>query len=150
MQPDGAAVPPWSLALEPASSPHPVDIHVGGRLRLARTAREVSQQALGAVVAVSAQQIQKYESGANRISASTLFRLGGFLGRPPDWFFEGLPPTGPADGAPAVPEGMGALLGSREGAQMALAMARLPPPMRRKVLAVIKAFLPDEGAAFVA
>jgi hypothetical protein len=55
--------------------------------------------------------------------------------------FEGLEPTGPADGGSA--DVVATLMSSREGAQLAMAMARLSPLMRRKVLAVVKAFLPD-------
>ena len=121
-------------------APHPVDVHVGARLRLARTARERTQDDLGQAIGVSAQQIQKYERGTNRISASTLFRFCGFLGRPIAWFFEGLEPTGPASDGP---DAFAVLMASAEGAQMALAMARLSPAMRRKVLAVVRAFLPD-------
>lgn len=128
--------------MQPSPAPHPVDVHVGGRLRLARTLRGCSQETLGQSIGVSAQQVQKYESGANRISASALFRLCGFLGRPVGWLFEGLDPTGPEPGGPA--DLVAALMSSREGAQLALAMARLSPVMRRKVLAVVKAFLPQE------
>jgi len=133
------AAPEFSLKSSPA--PHPIDVHVGARLRLARTARELSQEAVGATIGVTAQQIQKYERGTNRISASVLFRICGFLGRPLAWFFEGLEPTGPAsDGGP---DAFATLMASGEGAQMALAMARLSPAMRRKVLAVVRAFLHD-------
>ncbi|MDR6530287.1 transcriptional regulator with XRE-family HTH domain [Caulobacter rhizosphaerae] len=125
--------------MTPSPVPHPVDVHVGGRLRLARTLKGCSQETLGQSIGVSAQQVQKYESGANRISASALFRLCGFLSRPIGWMFEGLEPTGPAQGGPI--DVVAALMSSREGAQLAMAMARLSPVMRRKVLAVVKAFL---------
>jgi len=139
--PTALAVAAPEPALTSSPAPHPVDVHVGARLRLARTARQRSQADLGAAVGVSAQQIQKYESGANRISASTLFRFCGFLGRPVAWFFEGLEPTGPA--FVGGPDGLTTLLASGEGARMALAMARLSPVLRRKVLAVVRAILPD-------
>lgn len=136
--------------MKPSPAPHAVDVHVGGRLRLARTLRGCSQETLGQAIGVSAQQVQKYESGANRISASALFRLCDFLGRPVGWLFEGLDPTGPDNGEPE-PGGradlVAALMSSREGAQLAMAMARLSPVMRRKVLAVVKAFLPGEANA---
>lgn len=127
--------------MKPSIPPHPVDIHVGARLRLARTTRGHAQDTLGRAVGVSAQQIQKYECGTNRMSASTLFRLCGFLDRPVTWFFEGLAATGRE---PAEPDLLRALMSSREGAQMALCLARLSPALRRKVLAVVRAFLPDE------
>ena len=50
----------------------PVDVHVGERLRLARTLRGFSQSKLGQLEDISFQQIQKYERGLNRISASRL------------------------------------------------------------------------------
>jgi transcriptional regulator with XRE-family HTH domain len=139
--PTALAVLAPELPLTPSPVPHPVDVHVGGRLRLARTLKGCSQETLGQSIGVSAQQVQKYESGANRISASALFRLCGYLGRPVGWMFEGLEPTGPADGGSA--DVVATLMSSREGAQLAMAMARLSPVMRRKVLAVVKAFLPD-------
>lgn len=132
------------LPLKTSSVPHLVDVHVGGRLRLARMTRGHTQADLGAAIGVSAQQIQKYETGANRISASALFRLCGFLGRPVAWVYEGLEATGPAP--VAGPDVFHALLASREGVQLARSMARLSPAMRRKVLAVVRAFLPDEPA----
>ncbi|CAN7481216.1 helix-turn-helix domain-containing protein [Caulobacter sp. LjRoot300] len=127
--------------MKSSPAPHPVDVHVGARLRLARTARQRSQEALGQAIGVSAQQIQKYERGTNRMSASTLFRFCGSLGRPLAWFFEGLEPTGPAPSG--GPDAFAILMASGEGVQMALAMARLSPAMRRKVLAVVRAVLPD-------
>jgi transcriptional regulator with XRE-family HTH domain len=127
--------------LPPPTAPHPVDVHVGQRLHLARTAQGRSQADLGRVIGVSAQQIQKYETGANRMSASALFRLCAFLGRPVAWVYEGLEPTG-ATHAPG-PDIVQALLSSREGVELALAMARLAPAMRRKLLGVLRAFLPD-------
>jgi len=69
---------------------HPVDLHVGRRLRESRTARGVTQAALGADLGISAQQVQKYENGSNRISASKLFEIAGRLGTGIDWFFDGL------------------------------------------------------------
>jgi len=127
--------------LKPFPFPHPVDVHVGARLRLARQARQRTQGDLGRALGVSAQQIQKYERGTNRLSASTLFRLCGFLGRPVVWFYEGLEPSGSASNAEA--DAITALMASSEGARLALAMARLSPALRRKVLAVVRAFLPD-------
>ncbi len=74
---------------EPA---HPVDLHVGKRLRESRTRRNVTQAELGADLGISAQQVQKYENGSNRISASKLFEIAGVLGADIDWFFDGLRP----------------------------------------------------------
>jgi transcriptional regulator with XRE-family HTH domain len=144
MEPDGAGRPAPESNVPSPPAAHPVDVHVGARLRLARTLKGCSQEDLGQVIGVTAQQIQKYEVGTNRISASALFRLCGFLGRPVDWLFDGLEATGPRPGERA--DVLAALMASREGAQMALSMAKLTPAMRRKVLAVVRAFLPDDLA----
>ena len=69
---------------------HPVDIHVGRRFRLARITMGFSQIETGQKLGLSFQQIQKYESGFNRISASRLFEMSVLTGYPIDWFFDGL------------------------------------------------------------
>ena len=74
--------------------PHPVDIHVGSRLRALRTQRGQSQTNLADKLGLTFQQVQKYESGANRISASKLFAISRIMGVTPDYFFEGLEYTG--------------------------------------------------------
>jgi transcriptional regulator with XRE-family HTH domain len=68
-----------------------VDCHVGARLRLLRKDRGLSQTALAARIGVTFQQLQKYESGRNRLSASTLYRLASALGVDVSAFFMGLP-----------------------------------------------------------
>ncbi len=55
---------------KPGNTPHPVDIHVGARIRLRRTLLGMSQEKLGEAVDLTFQQIQKYEKGTNRVSAS--------------------------------------------------------------------------------
>ena len=72
--------------------PHPVDIHVGDRLRFRRKLLGLSQTALGESLGVKFQQIQKYENGANRISASRLYQAASVLDVPISFFFEELPP----------------------------------------------------------
>ena len=70
--------------------PRPVDVHVGGRVKACRTLIGMSQEELEKHVGVSFQQIQKYENGMNRISASRLWVISLVLGRPISWFFEGI------------------------------------------------------------
>ena len=70
--------------------PHPVDIHVGRRIRSRRWLVGITQQDLASKVGIRFQQIQKYETGANRVSASRLWEIAGALGVDVVHFFEGL------------------------------------------------------------
>jgi transcriptional regulator with XRE-family HTH domain len=72
-----------------SETPHPVDIHVGRRLRLRRTILGMSQEAIGNAIGVTFQQIQKYERGINRMGASRLFDFAKTLSVPVSYFFEG-------------------------------------------------------------
>ena len=70
--------------------PDPVDIHVGGRVRLRRTLLGMSQSDLGRALGLTFQQVQKNERGYNRIGASRLYQLTCILDVPIGFFFEGL------------------------------------------------------------
>ena len=70
--------------------PDPIDVHVGRRLRLRRDILKMSQEHLAGAVGVTFQQIQKYEQGKNRVSASRLFDIAQMLEVPISYFFEGL------------------------------------------------------------
>jgi transcriptional regulator with XRE-family HTH domain len=65
-----------------------IDEHVGQRLRQRRSILGISQEKLAEMVGITFQQIQKYENGANRVSASRLFQLSTLLDVPVDFFFE--------------------------------------------------------------
>lgn len=69
---------------------HPIDLHVGQKLRQRRCLLGMTQQRLAAAVGIKFQQIQKYESGANRVSASRLWALAQALDVPVSYFFEDL------------------------------------------------------------
>ena len=77
--------------------PHPVDVHVGARLRIKRRLLGVSQTELGNALGLTYQQIQKYENGSNRVSASRLYQVASIFGVPIMFFFEDMPSeiTGP-------------------------------------------------------
>lgn len=76
---------------------HPVDVHVGKRVRHRRWMVGMTQQQLAEKVGIKFQQIQKYETGMNRISASRLWDISEALDVPVGFFFEGL-----GDGAEMV------------------------------------------------
>ncbi len=68
--------------------PNPIDVHVGGRVKLRRTLLGMSQEKLGEAIGLTFQQIQKYERGSNRIGASRLFDLSRVLDVPVGFFFD--------------------------------------------------------------
>jgi transcriptional regulator with XRE-family HTH domain len=73
------------------SEPNPIDVYVGGRMRLRRIQLGMSQGALANRIGVSFQAVQKYESGDIRISASRLYDVARVLEVAPAFFFEGYP-----------------------------------------------------------
>ncbi|MBB2202153.1 helix-turn-helix domain-containing protein [Gluconacetobacter tumulisoli] len=78
------------LTEKSSAGPSPVDVHVGSRIRLRRTLMGLSQERLGDALGLTFQQVQKYERGTNRVSASRLFELSGVLDVPVSFFFDGL------------------------------------------------------------
>ncbi len=70
--------------------PNAVDRHVGSRIRLRRQLLNLSQEKLGEELGVTFQQVQKYERGTNRISASRLYELGRILDVQVSYFYEGM------------------------------------------------------------
>lgn len=77
--------------------PHPVDVHVGQRVRERRILLGMSQQNLGIAIGITFQQIQKYEKGTNRIGCSRLFDLAEAQNVPIAYFFEGYTREGGSD-----------------------------------------------------
>ncbi len=90
----------------PPGTPHPVDMHVGSRVRLRRTMLGMSQEKLGDAVGLTFQQIQKYERGANRIGCSRLYQFSHILGVPVAFFFEDMPSEALSSVPKSVVEGM--------------------------------------------
>jgi transcriptional regulator with XRE-family HTH domain len=126
---------------------HPIDAHVGKRLRLRRTLMGWTQEKLAEAIGLTFQQIQKYEKGANRISASRLQQLGQVLDVPAAFFFEGLG-TAPASG---FSEGTGAsyvvdFLSTAEGLQLNRSFALIRDAKVRKRILELVASLADKPA----
>jgi transcriptional regulator with XRE-family HTH domain len=116
------------MTRKPDSIADPVDIAVGARIRLLRKVRGLSQQSLAEAAGVTFQQIQKYERGANRVSASMLARIAGTLNAPVSEMFG---ETNPAAGA--IDEVAGLL--SEPGAlELLHAYSRLPRGAPRAAL----------------
>ncbi len=118
---------------KPGNTPHPVDIHVGARIRLRRTLLGMSQEKLGDAVGLTFQQIQKYEKGTNRVSASRLYQFGQTLNVPVSFFFDGLD-------SPSI----GPVTDDRLMLETARALSQLSEPTRRAALSFLKALGRDE------
>jgi transcriptional regulator with XRE-family HTH domain len=109
---------------------HPVDVHVGKRVRHRRWMLGMTQQQLGERVGIKFQQIQKYETGANRISASRLWDIATALETPVHHFFEGL--EGAEAGA-SEEAAQDALYANREALDLVRAYYAMPADRRRKL-----------------
>jgi transcriptional regulator with XRE-family HTH domain len=77
-------------------SPHPIDKHVGSRVRMRRMMLSMSQEKLGDALGLTFQQVQKYEKGINRIGAGRLQHISHILQVPVEFFFDGAPSVGAA------------------------------------------------------
>tara|TARA_R110000787_G_scaffold46723_4_gene113475 strand:- start:1471 stop:1863 length:393 start_codon:yes stop_codon:yes gene_type:complete len=119
------------MAANRKRQPHPVDIHVGQQLRRFRQLCGLSQSAVADVLGITFPQIQKYERGVDRISASRLFYLSRLFNVEVDDFFEDLddtPARSPDDN----------LLRTTETLYLVRRYYRLPEPLRSNMRLLIK------------
>lgn len=117
-------------------APNEVDRHVGGRVRLRRMLVGMSQEKLGDALGITFQQVQKYEKGTNRISASRLQQISRTLGVTIEYLYQGVsdhePETGLSDGKPVSYD---AGLLTAEGLRLLHAFQRIQQPkVRRRLL----------------
>lgn len=138
------------VVAETQRSPNPVDLHVGGRVRMRRKMLGVSQERLAEALGLTFQQVQKYERGANRISASKLYDIARFLAVPVSYFFEGLSdPTvsgGASDGSSE--QFVHDFLMTPEGLELAAAFPRIRKPrLRRRILDLVRAVTEEDEIA---
>jgi transcriptional regulator with XRE-family HTH domain len=127
------------------------DLHVGKRLRRRRRLLGMTQQELASQVGVRFQQIQKYECGANRITASRLFDLSRAMNVTVQYFFDGMAPANPMPNAANDAEQMeGDILSQKETLELVRAYYRLGERPRKRLLELAKALEGDNtstGAA---
>jgi transcriptional regulator with XRE-family HTH domain len=110
---------------------HPVDVHVGKRIRHRRWMNGTTQQQLAESVGIKFQQIQKYETGMNRVSASRLWDIAGVLDVPVSFFFEGLDTEGAGSNASAdIP---GDILTDKEALELLRSYYAIPENQRRRL-----------------
>jgi len=106
---------------------HPVDVHVGKRIRHRRWTIGITQQQLAEKVGIKFQQIQKYETGMNRVSASRLWDISEVLGVPVAFFFEGL------DGKTPAADDAQDILADKEALQLVRSYYAIPEAQRRRL-----------------
>ncbi len=130
----------------------PVDVHVGARLRVRRTLLGMNQTNIGDALGVAFQQVQKYENGRNRISASRLFDLSRLLDVPIQYFFDDMPTavaaSSPAQGggrAKNPPSHEPDPMAKRETLELVRAYYKITnPQVRKRLYEMVKAL----GAAY--
>ena len=110
---------------------HPVDVHVGKRIRHRRWMVGMTQQQLAERVGIKFQQIQKYETGMNRVSASRLWDISEALGAPVSFFFEGI--SDGAAGAQARGSVPGDILADKEALELVRSYYAIPETQRRRL-----------------
>jgi transcriptional regulator with XRE-family HTH domain len=133
--------------------PNPIDVHVGGRLRLRRTLLGMTQTSLGDAIGLTFQQVQKYERGLNRIGSSRLYDLSRVLDVPINFFFDEMPER-VASKSPAQVRGLSEppqtftpdIAAKRETLELVRAYYKISSPqVRKRLFEMVKAL----GAASV-
>lgn len=112
---------------------HMVDTHVGKRIRQRRWLIGMTQQKLADMVGIKFQQIQKYETGANRVSASRLWDIGEAMGVPVSFFFEGLNEDAKADAPNDATQAPPDMLGDKEAMDLIRSYYAIPENQRRRL-----------------
>jgi transcriptional regulator with XRE-family HTH domain len=131
------AAKPMSAASE--KSAHPTDIHVGKRIRLRRRGLSLSQHELAALLNISFQQVQKYESGGNRISASRIFDVARVMKVPVAYFFSGIDGDEAEVLANEIDDKVAKMMAIAEGIEMVEIFPRLiDAGVRRKLVELAK------------
>jgi transcriptional regulator with XRE-family HTH domain len=109
---------------------HFVDVHVGKRIRHRRWTIGMTQQQLAERVGIKFQQVQKYETGMNRVSASRLWDIATSLSVPISYFFEGMEAVEGAEAPQQVP---GDILADREALELLRSYYAIPEAQRRRL-----------------
>ncbi len=135
----------------PQKSPHPIDNYVGSRIRMRRSLLGMTQQRLAEVLGITFQQVQKYENGRNRVSASRLQHIASVFGVDVGFFYEEIS-EGPDRKGAGDPQAilLTEISGSPEGVRLINSFARISDPIVRRRLAdlaeaIAKGMAPPSG-----
>jgi transcriptional regulator with XRE-family HTH domain len=130
--------------------PNPIDVHVGTRIRMRRMLVGMSQEKLGERLGLTFQQVQKYEKGTNRVSASRLFHVAQVLGVTVQYFYEDLPEGAESGAVEGFAESgeqavITNFLNSAEGLQLNRAFHQITDSdVRRRVVELVKSISSKE------
>lgn len=138
-----------TATLEQDRHPNPIDLHVGARIRMRRKLLGISQEKLAEGLGLTFQQVQKYERGANRVSASKLYEIARSLQSSVAYFFEGL--ADPTEGETSAQTNQGQFvhdfLMTTEGLELAGLFPKInKPKVRRRVLDLVRSMADEEIA----
>lgn len=111
---------------------HPVDVHVGKRIRYRRWMVGMTQQQLGDKIGIKFQQVQKYETGMNRVSASRLWDIANALNVPIAFFFEGAK-DGEVETAEASATPSADPMADREALELVRSYYAIPEEQRKRL-----------------
>ncbi len=134
-------------------APNPIDIHVGRRVRQRRKTLGVTQERLAEDLGLTFQQVQKYERGANRVSASKLYEIAKSLRTSIAYFFEGLADPSTAGENPGVAEPtteqfVTEFLMTPEGLELAEVFPKIRRArVRRRVLELVRSMAEEDAEA---
>ena len=131
--------------------PNPVDVHVGGRIRMRRNMLGMSQEKLGESLGITFQQVQKYEKGTNRVGASRLQDISSILNTPVAFFFEDAPTKEPSVPRGLAEEAPNALAmefcSTAEGLALNRAFIKIAnPKTRKRIIDLVKTLGEEEDA----
>ena len=145
--PQNAAKAPAKTTVK-SDGPHPIDVHVGARVKLRRMILGMSQETLGKALGLTFQQIQKYEKGVNRIGASRIFELANLLDVPIQYFYNDYGDTiggGQETDKAANGDMFMNLVNSPEGVQLCRSFSEInDPQVKKRVLDLVKSIAETE------
>lgn len=129
--------------MDNVKKPNPIDVHVGGRIRMRRNMLGMSQEKLGESLGITFQQVQKYEKGTNRVGASRLQDISSILNAPVSFFFDDAPTKEPATPRAPAEEGPNTLAmefcSTAEGLALNRAFVKISnPKIRKRIIDLVK------------
>lgn len=122
----------------PKKVPNSVDVFIGQKMRARRLSEGVSQEKLGDAVGVTFQQVQKYEKGTNRISASRLMQITAVLKVAPTSFFDGAPGKKKTILGTPKTDYVSEFVKSADGIALIRAYGRMPKQLRLSIVHLVQ------------